>query len=187
MHGSETSASQSRVWITLAQSLLCCGAVTNRKQQRVPTKQVVRYHVYEVAGRRLEVQGLGTTLASDISSSGMFLSHASLTPGTSIHFYFELPTGYIEAVGKVVHNQQRIDASGVARPGAGVRFIRMSASDLSRLESYLDGRSASHRISEVQPTVAEAPRASFLSGHRGVPLGAAREVGLTIEPLAISH
>ena len=37
-------------------------------------------------------------------------------------------------MGKVVHNQHRIDAAGVARPGAGVRFIRMSASDKRRLE-----------------------------------------------------
>lgn len=117
-------------------------------QQRVPTRQVVRYHVYEIEGRTLEVQRIGTTLASDVSPTGMFLSHAALTPGTRIHFYFELPTGYIEAVGKVVHNQHRIDAAGVARPGAGVRFIRMSASDKGRLESYLGGRPASHRISE---------------------------------------
>ncbi|MGZ3443392.1 MAG: PilZ domain-containing protein [Polyangia bacterium] len=122
--------------------------VTNLQQPRVPTKQVVRYHVYQIDGRELEVRRIGTTLASDVSTSGMFLSHAELTPGTRIHFYFELPTGYIEAVGKVVHNQHRIDASGVARPGAGVRFMRMSASDKRRLELYLGGRPASHRISE---------------------------------------
>ena len=62
-----------------------------------------------------------------------------------MHFYFELPGGYIEAVGKVVHNQHRIDAGGVARPGAGVRFIRMSEGDKSRLEDYLAGRSSSQR------------------------------------------
>ena len=109
----------------------------NRKQQRVHTRQVVRYHVYQVEGRALEVQRIGTTLASDVSTTGMFLSHA------------ELPTGYIEAIGKVVHNQHRIDAAGVARPGAGVRFIRMSASDKQRLESYLDGRQSGHRFSEA--------------------------------------
>ena len=113
------------------------------------TRQVVRYHVYQVEGRVLEVQRIGTTLASDVSMTGMFLSHAELTPGTRIHFYFELPTGYIEAVGKVVHNQHRIDAGGVARPGAGVRFIRMSASDKRRLESYLAGRQSGHRFSEA--------------------------------------
>ena len=123
--------------------------MSNRKQPRVPTKQVVRYHVYEIEGHKLEVQRIGTTLASDVSTTGMFLSHAELTPGTRIHFYFELPTGYIEAIGKVVHNHERVDASGVARPGAGVRFIRMSASDKRRLESYLGGRPASHRISEA--------------------------------------
>jgi hypothetical protein len=122
--------------------------VSNRKQQRVPTRQVVRYHVYQIDGRELEVRRIGTTLASDVSTTGMFLSHAELTPGTSIHFYFELPTGYIEAVGKVVHNQHRIDAAGVARPGAGVRFISMGASDKRRLESYLDGRQSGHRFSE---------------------------------------
>ena len=109
----------------------------------------MRYHVYEIDGRQLEVQRIGTTLASDVSTTGMFLSHAELTPGTRIHFYFELPTGYIEVIGKVVHNQHRVDAAGVARPGAGVRFIRMSASDKRRLESYLGGRPASHRISEA--------------------------------------
>lgn len=120
----------------------------NRKQERVHTRQVVRYHVYEIEGRKLEVQRIGTTLASDVSTTGMFLSHAELTPGTRIHFYFELPAGYIEAVGKVVHNHERADAGGVARPGAGVRFIRMSASDKRRLESYLGGRGSGHRNSE---------------------------------------
>ncbi len=124
--------------------------VTNRMQQRVPTRQVVRYHVYQIEGRALEVQRIGTTLASDVSPTGMFLSHAELTPGTRIHFYFELPTGYIEAVGKVVHNQHRVDVAGVARPGAGVRFIRMSASDKGRLESYLGGRPSGHRFSEAR-------------------------------------
>ena len=123
--------------------------MSNRKQPRVPTKQVVRYHVYQIDGRELEVRRIGTTLASDVSPTGMFLSHAALTVGTRIHFYFELPGGYIEAVGKVVHNHERIDASGVARPGAGVRFIRMSASDKRRLESYLGGRPSGHRNSEA--------------------------------------
>ena len=123
--------------------------VTNRHEPRTFTKQVVRYHVLAIEGTTLDVRRIGTTLASDVSPTGMFLSHAELTPGTQIHFYFELPTGYIEAVGKVVHNQHRIDAAGTARPGAGVRFIRMSASDKRRLESYLGGRSASHRFSEA--------------------------------------
>ena len=123
--------------------------VSERRAKRTPTKQVVRYHVYQIDGRELEVRRIGTTLASDVSTTGMFLSHAELTPGTRIHFYFELPTGYIEAVGKVVHNHERVDASGVARPGAGVRFIRMSASDKRRLESYLGGKTSSHRNSEA--------------------------------------
>jgi len=123
--------------------------VSERRAKRTPTKQVVRYHVYQIDGRELEVRRIGTTLASDVSTTGMFLSHAELTPGTQIHFYFELPTGYIEAVGKVVHNHERVDASGVARPGAGVRFIRMSASDKRRLESYLGGKTSSHRNSEA--------------------------------------
>jgi hypothetical protein len=124
--------------------------VSHRIEQRMPTRQVVRYHVYKVEGRKLEVQRIGTTLASDVSTTGMFLSHAELTPGTRIHFYFELPSGYLEAIGKVVHNQHRLDAAGVARPGAGVRFIRMSATDKRRLESYLAGRSTSHRFSEAR-------------------------------------
>jgi hypothetical protein len=111
---------------------------------------VVRYHVLAIEGSTLEVQRIGTTLASDVSTSGVFLSHAELTPGTCVHFYFELPTGYIEAVGKVVHNQHRVDAAGVARPGAGVRFIRMSASDKRRLEAYLGGKAAGHRNSEAR-------------------------------------
>jgi c-di-GMP-binding flagellar brake protein YcgR len=123
--------------------------VSERRAKRTPTRQVVRYHVYQIDGRELEVRRIGTTLASDVSTTGMFLSHAELKPGTQIHFYFELPTGYIEAVGKVVHNQQRVDASGVARPGAGVRFIRMSASDKRRLESYLGGKPSGHRNSEA--------------------------------------
>jgi hypothetical protein len=130
---------------TIAALLACVG---KRIVERVHTRQVVRYHVYQIDGHELEVRRIGTTLASDVSPTGMFLSHAELTPGTRIHFYFELPTGYIEAVGKVVHNQHRIDAAGVARPGAGVRFIRMSASDKRRLESYLGGKPSGHRISE---------------------------------------
>jgi hypothetical protein len=124
--------------------------VGNRKLERIATRQVVRYHVLAVEGSTLDVKRIGTTLASDVSLSGLFLSHAELTPGTHIHFYFELPTGYIEAVGKVVHNQHRVDAAGVARPGAGVRFIRMGESDRRRLESYLGGRSSSHRFSEAR-------------------------------------
>jgi hypothetical protein len=123
--------------------------VSERRAKRTPTRQVVRYHVYQIDGRELEVRRIGTTLASDVSTTGMFLSHAELTPGTQIHFYFELPSGYIEVVGKVVHNQQRVDGSGVARPGAGVRFIRMSASDKRRLESYLGGKAAGHRNPEA--------------------------------------
>ena len=133
----------------MAQSLLTAVIVTNRHEPRTFTKQVVRYHVLAIEGTTLDVRRIGTTLASDVSPTGMFLSHAELTPGTCIHFYFELPTGYIEAVGKVVHNQHRIDAAGVARPGAGVRFIRMSASDKRRLESWLGGKTASHRFSEA--------------------------------------
>ncbi len=114
------------------------------------TRQVVRYHVFHVDGSELNVGRIGTTLASDISAAGMFLSHASLTPGTFIHFYFELPTGYLEAVGKVVHNQHRLDAAGVARPGAGVRFVAMNGGDRDRLQQYLAGRSTSHRIPEAR-------------------------------------
>lgn len=134
----------------MAQSLLTAVVVTNRHEPRTFTKQVVRYHVLAIEGTTLDVRRIGTTLASDVSPTGMFLSHAELTPGTCIHFYFELPTGYIEAVGKVVHNQHRVDAAGVARPGAGVRFIRMSASDKRRLESWLGGKAASHRFSEAR-------------------------------------
>jgi hypothetical protein len=106
--------------------------------------------VLEVDGQKLEMARIGTTLAANLSSAGMFLAHARLTPGVHVHFYFELPGGYIEAVGKVVHNQHRVDAAGVARPGSGVRFIRISDGDRQRLESYLAGRSASHRFSEAQ-------------------------------------
>ena len=109
------------------------------------SRQVVRYHVLEVEGHTLDVARIGTTLASDVSQSGMFLAYAQLTPGTQVHFYFELPGGYIEAVGKVVHNQHRIDAAGVARPGAGVRFVRISATDQRRLEAYVAGRSTSQQ------------------------------------------
>jgi hypothetical protein len=101
---------------------------------------VVRFHVLDVAGKKLDIARIGTTLASDVSQNGMFLAHAELKAGAHVHFYFELPGGYIEAVGKVVHNQHRIDASGVARPGSGVRFIRISESDKKRLEDYLAGR-----------------------------------------------
>jgi len=106
--------------------------------------------VLAIEGSTLEVRRIGTTLASDVSPTGMFLSHAELTPGTCVHFYFELPTGYIEAVGKVVHNRHRVDAAGVSRPGAGVRFIRMSAGDKRRLEAFLGGRLSGHRNPEAR-------------------------------------
>jgi hypothetical protein len=99
--------------------------------------------VLEVDGRKLEIARIGTTLANDVSNDGLFLAHAELTPGTQVHFYFELPTGYIEAVGKVVHNRPRADASGVLRSGSGVRFVRMNETDRRRLETYLAGRSGS--------------------------------------------
>jgi len=138
------------VWITVGTIAAVAVVVTNRRVERKHTKQVVRYHVLAIEGSTLEVQRIGTTLASDVSMTGVFLSHTELTPGTCVHFYFELPAGYIEAVGKVVHNHERVDAAGVARPGAGVRFIRMSASDKRRLESFLAGKSASHRFSEAR-------------------------------------
>jgi hypothetical protein len=124
--------------------------VTQRKQPRQRARQIVRYHVYEIEDNELNVARIGTTLASDLSQSGMFLSHASLSPGTQIHFYFELPTGYIEAIGKVVHNRARADAGGETRPGVGVRFIRMNERDRGRLRSFLAGRSKSHRIPETR-------------------------------------
>ena len=84
---------------------------------RTDTRQVVRYHVLELQGDTLQMARIGTTLTSDISRSGLFLSHTQLEPGLRVHFYFELPDGYLEAVGKVVHNQRRIDGSlrGYAR------------------------------------------------------------------------
>lgn len=116
---------------------------------RIATKQVVRYHALGADGASLRIERLSTTLAGDVSQSGMFLMQAQLPPGSHVHFYFELPGGYIEAVGKVVHNQHRPDWSGVARPGSGVRFIRMSERDRSRLQQYLAGHTAGHRISEA--------------------------------------
>ncbi len=118
------------------------------KQMRTDTRQVVRYHVLELQGDTLQMARIGTTLASDISRSGLFLSHTQLQPGLRVHFYFELPDGYLEAVGKVVHNQRRIDGGGVTRPGSGVRFIRMSDGDRARLEAFLEGRRPGHRFSE---------------------------------------
>jgi hypothetical protein len=115
---------------------------------RIQTRQVVRYHVLELQGETLQMARIGTTLASDISLSGLFLSHTKLEPGLRVHFYFELPDGYLEAVGKVVHNQHRIDGAGVTRPGSGVRFIRMSLGDRVRLEAFLDGRRPAHRFPE---------------------------------------
>lgn len=126
--------------------------MSQRKQPRKRVAQIVRYHVYEIDGRELNVARIGTTLASDISQTGMFLSHASLTPGTHIHFYFEVPSGYIEAVGKVVHNRAR-DDGGVERPGSGVRFVRMSERDRARLKAFIAGRSTSLRNPETRGDV----------------------------------
>jgi hypothetical protein len=121
------------------------------------TRQVVRYHVLEVnADAELELAQIGTTLASDISVDGVFLSHVMLKPGTRLHFYFELPDGYVECVGKVVHNQHRIDAFGVARPGSGVRFVIVAGLDRQRLARYLAGKARSHRNPEATGQLAAA-------------------------------
>ncbi len=120
--------------------------VSKRRQQRLDIRQVVRYHVLEIAGGRLEQSRLGTTLASDISQDGVFLSHVALSPGTQLHYYFELPDGYVECVGKVVHSDERVDAFGVSRPGAGVRFLRMADLDRARLARFLAGKQRGHRI-----------------------------------------
>jgi hypothetical protein len=125
-------------------------AVTDRNASRPLNRHPVRYHVLDVEGHKLEVARIGTTLASDLSSSGLFLSYARLTPGVYVHFNFELPGGNVEAVGKVVHNQHRMDDHGVARPGAGVRFTSMSDGDRQRLEAYLGGQGAGHRFSEAR-------------------------------------
>lgn len=131
--------------------------VSKRKQPRMETRQIVRYHVLEVnADDELELQQIGTTLASDISVDGVFLSHVMLEPGTRLHFYFELPDGYVECVGKVVHNQHRIDAYGVARPGSGVRFVIVAGADRLRLARYLAGKARSHRIPETMGLMAAA-------------------------------
>jgi hypothetical protein len=124
--------------------------VNARKLTRIPIRQVVRYHVLEIDGQKLEMARIGTTLASDLSPGGMFLTHTRLTPGVHVRFYFELPGGYVEAVGKVVHSQHRVDAVGVARPGSGVRFVGMSDGDRQKLDAYLGGDACSHRISEAR-------------------------------------
>jgi hypothetical protein len=123
--------------------------VSKRKQPRIQTRQVVRYHILEVRGDELELTRIGTTLASDISLDGVFLSHVTLPPGTRLHFYFELPDGYVECVGKVVHNQHRIDGFGVARPGSGIRFVIVAGLDRMRLAKYLAGKRSGHRIPEA--------------------------------------
>lgn len=120
-----------------------------RKEPRIPTRQVVRYHVLELVDDELQLDRIGTTLASDISRDGVFLAHVTLKPGTRLHFYFELPDGYVECVGKVVHNQHRVDASGVARPGSGVRFVIVSGMDRMRLAKYLAGKGRGHRNPEA--------------------------------------
>jgi hypothetical protein len=121
------------------------------------TRQIVRYHVLELnTDGALELAQIGTTLASDISLEGAFLAHVTLKPGTRLHFYFELPDGYVECVGKVVHNQHRIDAYGVARPGSGVRFVVVAGLDKQRLARYLAGQTRSHRNPDVEDALAAA-------------------------------
>lgn len=132
----------------LASNVLALRVVNERKLARVPVRQMVRYHVLAIDGQKLEMERIGTTLATDVAAGGLFLSHAQLTPGVQVQFAFELPGGYVTATGKVVHNQHRIDVGGVARPGVGVRFTRMSDGDRERLDQFLGGRSSSHRISE---------------------------------------
>lgn len=110
---------------------------------------MVRYHVLAMNGDQLELARIGTTLASDISLDGLFLSHVTLAPGTRLHFYFELPDGYVEGVGKVVHNQRRSDGRGRACPGSGVCFVIVGGLDRRRLAKYLAGKRAGHRIPEA--------------------------------------
>jgi hypothetical protein len=129
--------------------------VSKRKEPQVPARQIVRYHVLELVNDELQLQRIGTTLASDISLDGVFLAHVTLKIGTRLHFYFELPDGYVECVGKVVHNQHRVDSFGVAKPGSGVRFVIVSGMDRMRLAKYLAGKGRGHRIPE-QPGLVSA-------------------------------
>lgn len=119
----------------------------------------MRYQLSAVEGRASEATEAANRLASDLSLAGMFLWHAKLTPGARICFSFELPSGEIAVKAKVVHNQHRIDAAGIARPGAGVRFEEISERDRDRLESFLAGKSTGHTpISGDSAPLAVEPR-----------------------------
>lgn len=96
-----------------------------RKHPRVRIPLLVQY-------RFSPLDPFNTDYASDISESGIFITHAEpKPPGTPVFLQFVTRDGFhlVSAEGKVVRN-----APG---GGQGVHFIRLEPQDLDRLQELV--------------------------------------------------
>jgi hypothetical protein len=111
-----------------------------RRQQRYSTRVLVRYHVFDAKAGELNVGQIVATQARDFSRSGLFLAGVDLPTGTRLHFYFDLPSGCVEAFGEVVHDHPRWETLGGEREGCGIRLLSLPAGDRARLDRFLQER-----------------------------------------------
>ena len=109
-----------------------------RRAPRLRTRARVRLHVFDGHSGELQLGQIHEAESRDFTSRGVFLTGVALPCTTRVHLYIELPTGWIETFGVVVHNHPQRDAHGVERLGVGVRITRMSYEDEQRLDSFLN-------------------------------------------------
>ena len=109
-----------------------------RRAPRLRTRARVRLHVFDGHTGELQLGQIHEAESRDFTSRGLFLTGVALPCTTRVHLYIELPTGWIETFGVVVHNQPQRDAHGLERVGVGVRLTRLSFDDEQRLEAFLD-------------------------------------------------
>jgi len=123
-------------------------SVATRQERRNPrwsTRIPVRYQVFDGREGGINIGRLHSGRARDIGSQGLFLQCAQLQSGTRLHIFFELPEtcgGCVEVFGEVVHERARLDAMGYEVPGVGVKIGHIADRDRTRLQAYLDERTA---------------------------------------------
>ena len=111
-----------------------------RRAPRLRARTRVRLHVFDNNSGELTVGRIVEAETRDFAARGLFLADVQLPICTRLHLYVELPTGWIEVFGVVVHDRPRLDASGSSRIGVGVRFTRIALDDEHRLEGFLGER-----------------------------------------------
>lgn len=98
----------------------------------------MRLHVFDDKSGELLLGQIHEAESRDFAARGLFLTGVTLPCATRVHLYIELPTGWIETFGVVVHNQPQRDAHGLSRVGVGIRITRLSFDDEQRLDEFLD-------------------------------------------------